>query len=679
MMKKIYLPLFAIAALASCTNEVEEIAQPGSNGIKVDLAVSAGDETRIVWDGEGAVAWESVDQFSLYNVAPTVDFADRLQYSANAAYKTENGANFTSENVLFLGKHALVYPLNKEAYKGGAIYVSVGTDGDKTMGENSVFLGTELLNVIETGVEYDGKVYNKPGYHEPVKVSVRPASAAAFFTLNDVKPLALTKTDAPVEIQKVEITKVNGDKIPYSTSAVLATNTEGKIITRCNGQDNTAFVEYTNNKPSLTDGDVTAAIAILPNEAYALTANDATDAYKITVTTNYGIVTIDKAAMVTRVKDGKTLIQLATPAEQTNDNKDDALSFVTEMKTLANRAVSGEKMPNIKREVAVDMTTANINGLQIKNSTDLITAYRAYDLMGKKTADNVTFTLVPTDNKFELTMAAIEAINAHKNGSETAAKLITDGIKEFTITGTKVGEITTVPVIDQITAETLVLAADNKWKIDVKDAAAANKFTNVINKGELQLTQGAGTTALNAHIYNNGTLTFDGAETSVSKYVQNNGTMNIAEGQTVKFNIAELTNNSTTNVNGELISVDQIQNNYGSTINVWGKLLNTKGYTLVNAGTINIKDNEAQVILSANKMTVAGIDYLGVVNVMQKDNNLNTGSAKAKGYVKLPVTTESFTFNAENMGIANYAEFSGKALTVETTTYGMYVEFKANA
>lgn len=677
MMKKIYLPLFAIAALASCTNEVEEIAQPGSKGFKVDLAVSAGDETRIVWDGEGAVAWESVDQFSLYNVAPTVNFADRLQYSANAAYKTENGANFTSENVLFLGEHALVYPLNKEAYKGGAIYVSVGTDGDKTMGANSVFLGTELLNVKAEGVEYNGKVYNKPGYNEPVKVSVRPANAAAFLALKDVKPLALTEKDAPVEIQKVEITKVSGTKIPYSTSAVLATNAEGKIITRCNGQDNTAFVEYTNNKPSLTDGDVTAAIAILPNEAYAETAADATDPYKITVTTNYGIVTIDKAAMVTRVKDGKTLIQLATPAELTDDNKNGALSFVTEMKTLANRAASGEKMPNIKREVAVDMTTANIDGLVIKNSDDLITAYRAYDLMGKKAADNVTFTLDNTTKKFELTMAAIAAINAHKQGSETAANLIIDGIDEFTITGTEPGVITTIPVIDQISGKDLILAADNKWKLDVNDAAAVNAFTSVINKGELQLTQGAVKTALNAHIYNNGTLTFDGTETSVIKYVQNNGTMNIAAGQTVKFNMAELTNNSTTNVNGELISVDQIQNNYGSTINVWGKLLNTKGYTLVNAGTINIKDNEAQVILSANKMIVGGKDVLGVVNVMQKDNNLNIGSAK--GYVKLPVTTESFTFNAENMGIANYAEFSGKALTVETTTYGMYVEFKANA
>lgn len=675
MMKKIYLPLFAIAAMASCTNEVEEIAQPGSKGFKVDLAVSAGDETRIVWDGEGAVAWENVDQFSLYNVAPTVNYAERLKYSANAAYKTENGANFTSENVLFLGKHALVYPLNKEAYKGGDIYVSVGTDGDKTMGENSVFLGTELLNVTEAGVESNGKVYNKPGYNEPVKVSVRPANAAAFFTLKDVKPLALTEKDAPVEIQKVEITKINGAKIPYSTSAVLATNAEGKIITRCNGQDNTAFVTYSENKPSLTDGDVTAAIAILPNEAYAETAADATDPYKITVTTNYGIVTIDKAAMVTRVKDGKTLIQLATPAEQTNDNKDDALSFVTEMKTLANRAVSGEKMPNIKREVAVDMTTANINGLQIKNSEDLITAYRAYDLMGKKTEHNVTFTLVPTDNKFELTMAAIEAINAHKLGSETPATLITDGIKEFTITGTKAGEITTVPVIDQINAETLVLAADNKWKIDVANAAAANAFKKVINKGELQLTQSSTvTTALSpaTHIYNNNKLTFGDGETTVPSYTEHAGSMEIAAGQTVKFAGALFANGSKTTVKGELISTGQIQNVWGSTIDVYGNLLNTKGNALKNAGTINIMKETAQVILSANQNS----GLKGTVYVLANDNNLNTGSAA--GYVKLPVASKEFTMNTVNMGIANYIEFSGEKLTMEINDENTYVELKTN-
>lgn len=670
MMKKIYLPLFAIAAMASCTNEVEEIAQPGSKGFKVDLAVSAGDETRIVWDGEGAVAWENVDQFSLYNVAPTVNYAERLKYSANAAYKTENGANFTSENVLFLGKHALVYPLNKEAYKGGDIYVSVGTDGDKTMGENSVFLGTELLNVTEAGVESNGKVYNKPGYNEPVKVSVRPANAAAFFTLKDVKPLALTEKDAPVEIQKVEITKINGAKIPYSTSAVLATNAGGKIITRCNGQDNTAFVTYSENKPSLTDGDVTAAIAILPNEAYAETAADATDPYKITVTTNYGIVTIDKAAMVTRVKDGKTLIQLATPAEQTDANKNDALSFVTEMKTLANRAVSGEKMPNIKREVAVDMTTANINGLQIKNSEDLITAYRAFDLMGKKSSDNVEFKLQTTTGEFELTKAAIDVITNHAAGEKP--KLNFNLISKLTISGYEEGFI---PEIDQMpTCTELVLAEGNKLKLDVNNAAAVNMFDKITNMGELQLTQGTGTTPLSntTLIYNNNKLTFGEGETTVPSFTTNAGTMEIAEGQTVKFAGAVFANGSKTTVKGELISTGVVTNAIGSTIDVEGKLLNITGQTLENAGTINILKETAQVILSTNEIA----PNKGTVYVTKNDNNLKTGSQP--GYVKLPVESKEFVMSTETMGIANYIEFSGEKLTMNIQLWNTYVELKSN-
>jgi hypothetical protein len=269
-------------------------------------------------------------------------------------------------------------------------------------------------------------------------------------------------------------------------------------------------------------------------------------------------------------------------------------------------------------------------------------------------------------------MAAIEAINAHKLGSETAAKLITDGIKEFTITGTKAGEITTVPVIDQITAETLVLAADNKWTIDVANAAGANKFTNVINKGELQLTQGTGSTALTANIYNNNKLTFGEGETTVPKYTEHAGSMEIAAGQTVKFVSALFANGSKTTVKGELISTGDVKNVWGSTIDVEGKLLNIAGRTLENAGTINIKNADAQVILSSNVIAT----NKGTVYVTAKDNNLNTGSAA--GYVKLPVSDEEFVMSTENMGIANYIEFSGKKLTMNIEWWNAYVELKSN-
>ena len=248
-----------------------------------------------------------------------------------------------------------------------------------------------------------------------------------------------------------------------------------------------------------------------------------------------------------------------------------------------------------------------------------------------------------------------------------------NGINEFTISGYGKDAYTTVPAIDQIGATTLVLAADSKWKIDVKDGAAANAFAKVINKSELQLTEDAASVALAANITNEGTLTFGSNEVYVPVYVAQNGSMEIAESQSVKMASAEFNDKSNTVVTGELISYPEIYIYPGAIVDVYGNLLNTAGNTLDNAGTINIKNAEdAQVILSANEIAT----NKGTVYVTAKDNNLNTGSAA--GYVKLPVNSEEFVMSTENMGIANYIEFSGKKLTMDIQLWKSYVELKSN-
>lgn len=676
MNKKIFLPLIAVAALgASCTNEIDEFAQQTANGkgYKVNLKV-ANDvaNTRIAWDGETDVAWENFDQFSVYNINPTEDYAARFKASSNAAYKTvDGGQNFTSENVLFTGAHVLVYPLNKNFITNkGDIEVATGTDGDKGLGANSIFLSKQLLDISEAGqVTADGITYNDAGYQKNIQVSVRPANAGMFLNLKEAGEFTLAEGDDPVQIKKVEVIHEGGSVVPFASEAVLARNSEYNVITRANGLTNTISTVYNANKPVLTTEGVTSTIAILPNEAY--TDVDASTS-KIIVYTNYGIVTINKAGMVTSVKDGKVMAQLATGrAEKTKDNEILNLSFNDEFTTLATRAVAGTKMPNIKRDVVVDMTTADINGLDIYNSTDLKNAYRAFDLMGKKKGE-VTFKLKHTgDHKFELTKEAIEIINNHKDADAYATLDITD-ISEFTLSGFGTAEYTEVPVIHQITATDVVLSADSKWKIDVANAAGANKFTNVINKGELQLTQGTGSTALTANIYNNNKLTFGEGETTVPKYTEHAGSMEIAAGQTVKFVSALFAKGSKTTVKGELISTGDVKNVWGSTIDVEGKLLNITGRTLENAGTINILKETAQVILSANVIA----PNKGTVYVTAKDNNLNTGSAA--GYVKLPVESKEFVMSTETMGIANYIEFSGEKLTMNIEWWNAYVELKSN-
>lgn len=665
-MKKIYLPLFAAAMLASCSNEMDEFAAQTENGkgFKVDLTVVENQpSTRITWGETGAPVWDNVDKFSVMKIGAQ-NMNENFKVVANAAYTTENGANFTSENVLFIGKHVLVYPLLENVYNlNQEVRLVAGTDGDKKLGANSVFVGSDLLDVTEAGVTVDGKVYNDAGYHKKVKVSVRPATAGFIFNLNEVNALALEEGDPAVEITKVEL-KNKANK-PFATQVTLQNENAGgtgKVLTKAVDLKDNVYSTY---KALKLEAGAKAEIAAMPSEATTQAAGD----YEIVITTNYGIVTVDEAAMVTSVVDGKELIQLATGrAEKTDANKNDKLSFAKELSTIMDRAIKGEAQPRVARTVNVDMSTADINGLEIKNSEQLIAAYRAFDLMNKKSADNVTFTLIATDGKFTLTKAAIDVITKHAAGEK--AILDYTSISQLTITGYEEGFI---PVIDQMPACTeLVLAADNKLKLDVYDAAAVNMFGKIINKGELQLTQGTEKAKLEKPIYNDNKLTFDGAEVTVPVYVQHNGTMEIAEGQSVKMASTEFNDKSYTVVKGELISYPEISIYPGATVDVYGNLLNTTGNKLQNAGTINIKEADAQVILSANEIGT----NKGIVYVTAKDNNLNTGSAA--GYVKLPVSEDEFVMNTENMGIANYIEFSGSKLTMDIQWWNAYVELQSN-
>lgn len=667
-MKKIYLPLFAAAMLASCSNEMDEFATQTENGkgFKVDLTVVENQpSTRITWGETDAPAWDKVDKFSVMKIG-SQNMNENFKVVANAAYTTENGANFTSENVLFIGKHVLVYPLLENVYNlNQEVRLTTGTDGDKGLGANSIFVGSNLLDIQEGGITVDGKVYNDPGYHKKVKVSVRPATAGFIFNLKEVSPLALEEGDPAVEITKVEL-KNKANK-PFATQVTLQNENAGgtgKVLTKAVDLKDNVYSTY---KALKLEEGAKAEIAAMPSQATAQAAGD----YEIVITTNYGIVTVDEAAKVTSVVEGKELIQLATGrAEKTDLNQNDKLSFAKELSTIIDRAIKGEPQPRVARTVEVDMSTADINGLEITNSTQLIAAYRAFDLMGKKTSDNVNFKLQTADGKFELTKAAIDVITNHAAGEK--AKLDYTSISQLTISGYEEGFI---PVIDQMPACTeLVLAEGNKLKLDVNNAAAVNKFGKITNKGELQLTQGTAVEALNTHIINNGTVTFDGAETTIPKYFENNGTVEIAEDQTVKVIASAFAANSTTDIHGALISMSTANTIYvGATVNVWGDLLNTVGNELVNLGTINIKDQAAQVILSENGSSAVN----GVINVLKKDNNVKAGDTY-KGYVKLAVAEDEFVMNAENMGIANYIVFSGSAIELDIQNWSTYVEFASN-
>lgn len=694
MNKKIYFLSFAAAAMfASCSNEIEEFAQQTSQqGFKVGITIDkSASETRLALSDDGNTAtWELGDKFSLFNVGTPALNAD-LTATANAAYKTTDGTNFTSENVLFNGDHALVFPLNTSFVNSGEeVFVAPITKGETALGNRSVYLSKTLVEITKDGLKDDkGNELNKnqSGYNKDIQVAVRPATTAFVFNLKQANQLAITENDPALKITKVQLV-AGADKKPFTTKANLQEQNieyedskfENRLIAVPAELTDKAEVTY-DNLPFEANG-TTVRIVALPNTA-ATTAN-----YAIKVYTNYGVVTINKAKMVTGVKDGKTLIQAATRAELSDGNKDAALSFDTEAAALATAAAMGNAVPNIMRDVTVDMSTADINGLEIKNSEQLLAAFRAYDLLKKTTA---TFTLTPKDGVFTLTKAAVDAINKHKydGGKNTGANIQTTATK-IILTGYGTESYNAIPAISQISGKELTLAAGNNWKIDVMNAKQINSdWTTITNKGELQL-YGQQTAdkeqALNKAIENDGTIVFSGNVNMPSAindtYVDKNdkqeitgsrGTLTVADGQAVKLQGGATMTYSTINIgstagstailassNGKVFSIGN-----GTTTNVYGSLLNESSATLNNAGTINIKDAMAGVIISTNS---------GIINVTAKDNLVNV--ADNTGYIKLPVSGD-FTVNAANMGIANYVVYSGSKMTIAASDY--YVEFCENA
>lgn len=675
MNKKIYLLSFAAAAMfASCSNEMEEFKTNSDQGFKVNIQIAKdASETRLAASEDGEnYTWDLGDKFSLFNVGTSVpDVA--FKASANAAYQTTDGENFKSENVLFNGYHALVFPINYNYVDASAnIEVAPITEGSETLGNRSVILGKNLVEITADGLKDDkGNKFNQSGYNKNIKMGARVASTAFVFNLKSDKPLALGENDPAMKINRV-VLESKGEA--FATKANLTAGPKDVIIATPAATTKTAEVVYKNGLTFNAAG-TKAIIVALPNTVAT------TGTAQLKLYTNYGIVTIDDAAQVTQVKGDKTLIQLATPAEKGKDYKKTDMSFDSEVKVLAEKAAAGAAVPNVLRDVQVDFSQTDIDGMEIKNSADLIAAYRAYDLLGKSYA---AFTL--QGESFELTQEAVKAINEHalitKDNKTTGVKLTCDAT---TITLSGFGaDYVTVPAIDQISRKTLVLAADSKWTIDVENASKVNAFNAIVNKGTLKLSQGTQakneqTLALN--IENDGTIEFAGnVDVPVAindtyevkdKKIINAGTINVADGQTVNLKggaaiaVGTINVGSTANSTAILASSNEYDKivTLGAdvTTNVYGSLLNAKGAELHNAGVINIKDANAGVIITTNS---------GTINATAKDNYVTVGAQN--GYTKLVVTDAKFEVKTANMGIANYIVFKGSELNIAESNF--YVE-----
>ena len=224
-MKRFYFPIFATAAfMASCNDDFNDFT-PASVNVEINgitFTVSNSDATRVNWDESTAPKCGMGDKFSLFNIGKNeprvsgseVQTSDALKANANAAYKTTDGSNFASENILYKGYHALFFPLNTELVSADdAIVVKVGTAGENGLGNNSVFLSNDLVHITDNGIQVgegdDAPLYNQPGYNKNIHITTHAASAGFILSLVQSRALGLKNTDPKLNIKEVSLEAVS--------------------------------------------------------------------------------------------------------------------------------------------------------------------------------------------------------------------------------------------------------------------------------------------------------------------------------------------------------------------------------------------------------------------------------------------------------------------------------------
>ena len=700
MKTKYLLTALALPALfAACSQEdiVTDANLPQSSEllgeVAGDVAFTFGPESRLTWGATGAQTWEANDEFSLFwtgdaNVTPTTKEteANTLKGAANALYK-KDGSTFTSENILYKGKHLMVYPVNKTHLGSDDIVVSVGSeqDGSLALGKRSVYVNDSLLTIdAEPKNAKDKKagIIYAAGYKQPVQAAVKPLSSNLVLNLNFDMPSTISEVtvkDVTIEAYKAddlaEVFAADGYITSFNDSVGFkAKATSGSVKVKMPA----------NTKVTKDNNTYTAQIALLPMKI----ADDAVDSMKIKVSTNYGIVTIDSAKYVTD-KNGTYLFAGNTAEAQKKTGfkvADARLDLTDEFKlTYENGAKYTYRGTDVKptkaqesfgkritANVTVKMSEASISNMVVANSQELIDAYATYTLLGKTGAESF---ILSSKTPFELTPAAVTAIL--RNSKVTLTQELTGGKTNDTIKLT--GAHTSIPSfivkandknvkLFDTKDVALILGAEGTWALDVDVARAANTWKEIINAGTLTLSESNPlkkdgktedtTNNLTKTLKNQGTVVISGNVALPTAYTQTAGTTTVGE------NANLTTNKAAVNIDGGKVSVAGYWGITGNTVTNKGTIevagiLNTeenKG-TFTNLKTIKLQNADAIVVVTNNDDDTVGGKTIGSIESFARNSFVNVFNIEKQGYIKWNCDVTEYESKGDDT--FNYAVLSG--------------------
>ena len=696
-MKKISLLALAVPALfAACQDElVTDTRNPQSEGLmgevagKVDFVLDQTSLTRVAWgDTQKDPSWTNTDKFSLFWVGPKdSEYKDGGVYqgASNAVYHVEQGATtkFTTPSVIYVGSHVLVSPADLTHVGKDNITVSVGAvqDEGKAIGDRTILVGDTVLNVQKAPAEEKDKkagvVY--AGYDEPVNMPVSALSSNVHFNLK----FANFQND--VEVEKVMLIAEDtiGNAIaPFVTEANLAANANGHVsaVPTAMGKTNTLTVKFPAGTIVPQDGSLPVHFSMLPSVVNELATwgkdkagvKDSVHAYstvyKIVVCTSYGDVTIDNASQVYRESQGVKTYQ--SDSEIAKDAKLEdieklPLGFFAAFYDNAVRDIDNPETKDVNeaeatygnhtvRTVAVDMSTANINGKVIETSDDIVKYYGVYHKLGKTaTKAPATFILQPATSTFVMSKAAADLLLDANYNITLANENVTAIVLEKEITAVPAFTTIKKDEANALTNIDLVLSAGGTWALNVKDAANFNAWKSITNKGTLTVSSAAVTPAgadLNKALTNEAAATFnavtfpvaytqsaDAATTTIAADVTfgtiniDKGELTVGEGFEVYFgkgsSAGTITNNGTLKAADVFENNGKFINNYRLNVADGGQFINNDTLS-VPAGSLltYITSNENGIVILGDRKEELTIDgNKGIVEYTATDADIKSG------------------------------------------------------
>ena len=648
--------MFAACSQEELFNEANmSMATPDVQGYKIDLVTTKGDvadATRATWNEETAqLGWELTDKISVFWLDGQ-DGSESLYGNFNSVYKTEDGANFTSESLIYEGGNVAVFPGDLKHTSAKAINIAVPAKQGANPEKNTPFISNRL-NVIAA----DWK-NNQAGYQKSLYAPMKQAANVVFFdftlanTAELVKSYDFTVNKVSLVADKAAFAEsaaiVAGNRATYGKDGKLDGNysnepaskgTEKKTVNKKDyfydavDQVLEVAAEATQNALTATEievideaaGKYRVKFVVLPTELEAFAATS-----EIVIETNCGRINLQTKEQSADKKSWNAVAQFSQKPEgdagkdwkapaftgaiyNTKSKKNLTIAETVQQivsyrrNETAGSAFLGEKVGRTYMlSFEADMANATLNDSKVYTSADIERYVNIYNAMKSSELMNLVLSTegTPTNKKemtFMLTKNAVSMVNScnvygkNPNVKVTLTKGNADGI-QLTDGG--------IVYLDNANAamfgnsfDLVELAAGKEWEMN--DTYAHDKVNKITNLGTLKV---------------NGTVNKDKKQEVLAEIVDNKGTLNIG-GNGILIVGAKLNNSSTVNVQATQRLKFNENTTITGTINVEnnGLMVVEKDVTLISTAKIN---NKGTVSSMAGN---GGIINEGTVNVLADD------------------------------------------------------------